>query len=104
MTVYHNRDQGDRSNVQYAGGRILAYDKKHRTASMEHIDYGLGVFRARALESYVTGKCLDLVEIYQRLLATGRLGGYEIPERFFEIGSPAGIKELERHLATNKSF
>jgi N-acetyl-alpha-D-muramate 1-phosphate uridylyltransferase len=102
MTVYHNRDQGDRSNVQYAGGRILAYDKKHRTAAMEHIDYGLGVFHARALESYSLGQALDLAEVYQRLLAAGRLAGYEVPERFYETGSSAGIKELEKYLATKR--
>jgi NDP-sugar pyrophosphorylase family protein len=98
MTVYHNLDQGDRSNVQYSGGNILAYDKQHPTAAMEHIDYGLGVFRAHALESYVPGQPLDLADVYQRLLTAGHLGGYEVPERFFEIGSLQGIQELERYL------
>lgn len=104
MTVYHNRDQGDRSNVRYADGRILAYDKQHRTASMEHIDYGLGILRAHALESYAPGQPFDLVDVYQSLLAAGHLGGYEVQERFFEIGSLPGIKELERHLEKQKNI
>ena len=48
MTVYRNHDQWDRSNVLFHGGRILCYDKKHRTPDMQHIDYGLGVLRAES--------------------------------------------------------
>ena len=44
MTVFRNDDQWDRSNVEFADGRILAYDKTQRTLAMRHIDYGLGVF------------------------------------------------------------
>ena len=104
MTVFHNRDQGDRSNVQYSQGRILVYDKQHRTARMEHIDYGLGVFRAQALAPYAAGQSLDLAEVYQDLLSAGQLAGYEIPERFFEIGSLSGIKELEAYLQKKKNL
>lgn len=98
MTVYHNRDHGDQSNVQYSEGRILAYNKQPRTPLMEHIDYGLGVFRAGAFKNYAADTAFDLVEVYQNLLAGGRLSGYEMRERFFEIGSLSGIKELEDHL------
>jgi NDP-sugar pyrophosphorylase family protein len=103
MTVYHNRDQGDRSNVRYSDGCILKYDKQHRTPQMEHIDYGLGVFRAKALETYAPGQSLDLAEVYQHLLAAGQLAGYEVPERFYEIGSVSGIRELEAYLLKKKN-
>ncbi len=98
MTVYHNRDLGDRSNVQYSDGRIRVYDKEHRTKDMEHIDYGLGVLRAGTLESYAPGQSFDLAEVYRRLLSAGQLAGYEVPERFYEIGSLPGIQALEKHL------
>jgi N-acetyl-alpha-D-muramate 1-phosphate uridylyltransferase len=42
MTVFRNRDQWDSSNVEYAGGCIVAYNKKLRTPRMHYIDYGLG--------------------------------------------------------------
>ena len=94
MTVFRNGGQWDRSNVEFEGGRILAYDKIHPTPRMRHIDYGLGVFRAEAFD----GSQADLAELYRGLLAEGRLAGLEIPERFYEIGSFAGIAELERYL------
>ena len=98
MTVFHNRDMGDRSNVQYSGGRILAYNKQQRTPLMEYIDYGLGVFRAEVWEPYAIEHPFDLADVYQKLLTGGHLAGYEVPERFFEIGSLSGMKELEEHL------
>src|SRR5262249_57878107 len=45
MTVYRNEGQYDSSNVEYDGSRIIRYDKRERTTSMRHIDYGLGVFQ-----------------------------------------------------------
>lgn len=98
MTVHHNRDQGDRSNVRFSGGRILAYHKEQRTPVMEHIDYGLGVFRAAPWEVYEAGRAFDLAEVYQKLLGVGQLAGYEVPQRFFEIGSLSGIEDLKKHL------
>jgi len=33
------------------------------------------------------------------LSLAGRLAGYEVTDRFYEIGSPQGLSDLERHLA-----
>jgi hypothetical protein len=40
------------------------------------------------------GAFLDLAELYQTLLAKGQLAGYELAERFYEIGSVAGLREF----------
>ena len=95
MTVYHNLNQGDSSNVEFLNGRILVYDKQNRSEKMEYIDYGLGVLNASIFTPYPLGKSLDLAEIYQNLLRDGDLAGYEAKERFYEIGSFKGINELE---------
>ena len=50
MTVFRNEGQWDTSNVEFRDGRILAYDKAHRTAAMQYIDYGLGVLDRRAFD------------------------------------------------------
>jgi hypothetical protein len=31
---------------------------------------------------------------------SGELAGHEVNERFYEIGSPAGLEDLRRYLAT----
>jgi NDP-sugar pyrophosphorylase family protein len=99
MTVFRNEGQWDTSNVEFHDGRILAYDKVARTPAMQYIDYGLGVFDRRAFEAVpATGSC-DLARVYQEMLARGELAGFEVTERFYEIGSVAGLEETRRHLA-----
>jgi NDP-sugar pyrophosphorylase family protein len=97
MTVFRNEGRWDASNVEFAGGRILAYDKRHRTERMRHIDYGLGAFRAEVFRNLPEGPA-DLADLYADLLARGELAGYESPERFYEAGSFNGIAELEEYL------
>ena len=95
MTVYRNEGRWDTSNVEFAEGRILAYDKKNRTARMRHIDYGLGVFHRAAFEDATHA---DLADVYRDLLRRNQLAAFEVHERFYEIGSFDGIAELSRHL------
>jgi MurNAc alpha-1-phosphate uridylyltransferase len=103
MTVCRNDDRWDRSNVLFAGGRIVSYDKSSRTPDMHHIDYGLGAFRIEAFDGYRTEEAFDLADVYQRLLAADRLAGYEVPGRFYEIGSPSGLAETRAHLADKRT-
>lgn len=95
MTVYRNEGRWDTSNVEFAGGRIVAYDKKARTPRMRHIDYGLGAFDRGVFES--PGPA-DLAGLFGELLQAGELAAFEVPDRFYEIGSTAGIRDLEEHL------
>ncbi len=37
----------------------------------------------------------DLAEVMGRLVREKQLAGFEVTERFYEIGSPAGLAELE---------
>jgi NDP-sugar pyrophosphorylase family protein len=98
MTVFRNDGEFDTSNVQIACGRIVRYDKRARTPEMSHIDWGLGAFAAGAFETYEPDTPLDLARVYQDLIAADRLVAYEVTNRFYEIGSPAGIADTDAHL------
>lgn len=98
MTVYHNVNQGDISNVEFTDGQILIYDKRKSLPQMEYIDYGLGILNQSAFKPYPFGHPFDLAELYQYLLSTGQLAGYEVSERFYEVGSYKGIHEMEAYL------
>jgi NDP-sugar pyrophosphorylase family protein len=103
MTVFHNRDLWDSSNVRFEDGRIVAYDKKLRTPKMRHIDYGLGVFD-RAAFGYVPKQgAYDLADLYRQILSEGELAGYEVAQRFYEVGSFQGIEELSAYLAEHEA-
>ncbi len=98
MTVCRNDNQWGPSNVDYRRGFILRYDKHRPSPAMHHIDYGLealtaGVFTRRLPAAF------DLSEIWSPLATDGLLAGYEVPGRFYEIGSPAGLRATEAVIA-----
>ncbi|MGA2641537.1 MAG: sugar phosphate nucleotidyltransferase [Spirochaetia bacterium] len=103
MTVYRNDGRYDTSNVLFADGRIRLYDKVHRVPEMSHIDYGLGALSSRAFENVAEGARVDLALIYQNLLAEDELAGLEVFERFYEIGSPAGLADTRRYFEAKES-
>ena len=82
----------------FENGRIQRYDKKNLVPEMKYIDYGLGVLQASALERYPADRVLDLAAVYQDLLAQDQLAGYEVSQRFYEIGSPAGLQETRDYI------
>jgi len=98
MTVLNNHHQWDRSNVVFRDGRLLQYDKRVQTPEMTHIDYGVALLRRPALERISPHRPSDLADLYSRLVAEGRMMGYEVRERFYEIGSPAGLQETRAYL------
>lgn len=102
MTVFRNEGRWDTSNVAFNDGIIRSYDKKQQTADMRYIDYGLGVFRAEALSGWTDNRAFDLAEVYRDLIARSELAGHEVKQRFYEIGSPEGLAELDAMLRNHQ--
>jgi NDP-sugar pyrophosphorylase family protein len=102
MTVLRNAGRWDTSNVVYRDGQVLVYDKRHPTAAMRWIDYGLGGLERSALRE-VDETERDLAELYHRLARHRRLHGFEATERFYEIGTPAALEETAAFLASTGS-
>ena len=102
MTVYRNRNLWDVSNVAFSDGQIRVYDKHRRSLEMEYIDYGLGLFDSTVFNEYLPDVAFDLAQVYQAQLALGKLAGYEVHERFYEIGSFSGLDELRMFLSDQK--
>lgn len=98
MTVFHNENRWDASNIELKNGQIVHYDKRSRTPRMEYIDYGLGLFRPAAFAYLSEGQPADLEAIYQKLLVDHQLLVYEVKQRFYEIGSFEGLWELDELL------
>jgi MurNAc alpha-1-phosphate uridylyltransferase len=99
MTVYRNDGMFDASNVEFDGTQILRYDKKHRTPAMHYIDYGLGVCNRAVFTALPEAQPVDLEAVYQDLLRQGQLAALEVKERFYEIGSPQGIRDTANFLS-----
>jgi len=99
MTVFRNEGRWDTSNTLFRDGRIIRYAKSRPTPDMHYIDYGLGGFRREALARYEAGARFDLAEVYATLAEQGNLAGFEVTERFYEIGSRQGLAETDAFLS-----
>ena len=102
MTVFRNDGKWDKSNVCYRDGRIITYDKVNRTPDMQYIDYGLGILSEQCFKEFRTRRVFDLAEVYSRLLEKNELAGFEVKERFYEIGSFEGLNETSEYLTKIK--
>ena len=99
MTVLANEGRWDQSNTIYQDGQITHYEKGRTDAAdigMRHIDYGLSVLTAKAVRDGETSS--DLADLYTSLSLAGELKGFEVFERFYEVGSPQGLADLEAYL------
>lgn len=96
MTVLRNRGRWDTSNASYQDGRVLLYNKAGGP-EMEYIDYGLSAFRREVLDG-CGRQSFDLADLFQDLSVKGKLAGFEVDRRFYEIGSPAGWRDFEDYL------
>ena len=95
MTVFKNEGRWDASNVWLEAGKIRRYDKRLRMAEMRHIDYGIAVLNADVFTSFPDNQPFDLADVYSRLVSQNQMVAYEVKQRFYEIGSPEGLAELD---------
>jgi NDP-sugar pyrophosphorylase family protein len=99
MTVLRNDNRWDKSNVLFRNGQLLAYDKRNPRAAMSHIDFGLSVVSRAVFAKYRDATPVDLADIFRELSLSGQLAALEVFERFYEIGSPQGLRDTEEFLS-----
>jgi NDP-sugar pyrophosphorylase family protein len=102
LAVYRNEDRFDASNCEVRGDRVVRYEKRRagdpRDPRLDHIDYGAIALRREVIADLPAGVALGLDAVERRLAAGGRLRALPVADRFFEIGSEAGLADLEREL------
>ena len=111
MTVYRNEELFDASNVIYEAGRVTLYEKglKTKPPGMKWIDYGLSALKreevAQGIPSLdpLKGEKLDLSVLFHQLSRSGKLMGYEVSSRFYEIGSFSGLEDLSVFLQSQRN-
>lgn len=101
MTIFKNNDMGDSSNIEFNDNEIIKYDKKNKTINMTYIDYGLAIFKKNIFSS--NDYFYDLSDIFHKLLKKKQLANYIVYQRFYEIGSFVGLRELGNFLTKKGS-
>jgi NDP-sugar pyrophosphorylase family protein len=105
MSVFANAGQWDASNVVVDDARewVLRYEKGNRDPAFDHIDYGAMALRRENIAALAPGESAGLDALQHDLARRKRLRACVARERFFEVGSPEGLAELDRQLRTRAS-
>lgn len=102
MTVYRNDDRFDKSNVEFDGYEVVRYSKNEQTPEMQFIDYGFLIFRREVFTEERFPIKFDLSLVIEKLISDGEMLGFEVENRFYEVGSFQGIQDLEAYLGGNE--
>lgn len=95
MSVFENLNHLEPSNAQVVGSHVVDFDK--RASGFHHIDYGATALRRDAVATLPEGPC-DLSRLQQQLAQRGVMRAYVADQRFYEIGSIAGLADLQLYL------
>jgi MurNAc alpha-1-phosphate uridylyltransferase len=100
MAVYENDKRWDASNVELSTdrSRVARYEKGGTDDALRFIDYGATALRLRTLASYPPDARFGLDAVQHVLAKEGRMGACIAADRFYEIGSPQGLADLEARL------
>ncbi len=106
MTLFRNPGPIEHPNAVFERGLVTRYAKGLLAPPPEmcYVDYGLTVWRREIVETMVgPGEAADLAALLTSLSCAGDLAGYVVEDRFFEIGSPDGLRDLETYLRVARS-
>ena len=93
--VFKNENRWDKSNVNYKNSKIVMYGKDLESDEIQYIDVGLSAFYLDYLDLIPDG-VVSLDTLWKALSIEGKLGGIELYERFYEIGSKDGYEEFKK--------
>ena len=96
MVVFRNEGRWDKSNATLTAEGLVEYDKRSSRAERTHIDFGLSVLNSHAL---TRDGFADVADVFHHLSQRGDLAAFEAGERFYEIGSPQGLRDAEQYLS-----
>ena len=99
MSVFANAGRWDASNTLVEGDRVVRYEKGSTDTTLEHIDYGALALRRSVIAEIPEGVARGLDVIQTELARRGLLRACVAAKRFYEIGSPAGLDELDALLS-----
>ena len=103
VTVFNNHNLYDRSNIVINGNMITKYSKVEKSKDMVYIDYGASILKKEALQLIPENHPYSLEDLFIRLIEQKQLLAFEVRHRFYEIGSPQGLKNFEAFVKEQRS-
>ena len=102
MAVFPNAGRWDASNTLIRGDLVVRYEKGTKDQELNHIDYGATALRRSVVAEIPAGGVRGLDAVQAELAKKGSLRAYVAAQRFYEIGSPEGLAELDRALSSGE--
>jgi len=99
VVVFRNENKYDRSNISFDNGKILKYEKGGGSQDLLFVDAGLSVYDRKFIAEIPSGK-ISMDTIWKKLASENALGGIEVENRFYEIGSMKGLEDFARFVST----
>jgi MurNAc alpha-1-phosphate uridylyltransferase len=99
MSVYENVGAWDPSNTEVRGDVVVRYEKGGSDAALRYIDYGAIALRREVIAERPADTAFGLDQVQTELSRLAKLRAYVASERFYEIGSEIGIRDLEAKLS-----
>jgi NDP-sugar pyrophosphorylase family protein len=100
MAVLHNCHQYGPSDLLVEDSIVKEYDKKRRRPELEWVNFGVSSLRREALQFVEPHRFCDEETFYGHLIAQRQLLAFEVKDRFYEIGSPAGLEQFRDFIAS----
>jgi N-acetyl-alpha-D-muramate 1-phosphate uridylyltransferase len=100
MSVYENRGQLGASNVALDGNWVTKYENGGTVPELDGIDCGAIALRRSALADIEAGAPWGIEALYRKLVRKRQLRAFVAPERFYQVSSPEGLRDLQRLLAS----
>lgn len=94
MTLYKSDDYNI-NNVIFKNENIITYNKTQKKLEMTHADSGLYLFDSSVFNVYPDNLNFDLSRIFTDLLSNNQLAGYELQQKFYDMGTFQGLNELK---------
>ena len=102
MTVLKNKERWDKSNA-YFKDKCVKYNKKKPQKNMDYIDYGLNIVKNSIFSDFPSNEVFDLADVFENLSNKSLLAGFEIYDRFYEIGSINGLNDTIKFFKKRKN-
>lgn len=97
MAIYRNQNAFDVSNVSVLDAEHISYSRK-KPVDSTHIDYGISLISKKNIQDFTPMNQWELPEFFEATSASQKLGFAEAAQRFYEIGSIAGIEDFEKYV------
>lgn len=103
MAIFNNKNKFDKSNISLNKLGTIKYYEKIKQKKLNYIDYGI-TYTNKDIFKVLKLKKFNLPKMFDKISSMGKLHGYIVKKRFYEIGSYKGIKDFKKFINKNEIY